>query len=99
MRILLLILGCLFIIAGGLYVTFGLCLVGGIVQIIEGIKATPIISMDIALGILRVICTAIAGWGTFFICVFIGSVFFKGSDLFRSRRRRSKSFSSVNYNL
>ncbi len=81
-----LILGIIFLIGavlGGLYVGLWLCLVGGIVQIIEGAKATPIASMDIALGVLRFFCTALAGWGTFFIGVFISGAFLNSA----SRRR------------
>jgi hypothetical protein len=83
MRILSLIIGIILFIAailGGLYVGLWLCLVGGIVQIIEGAKATPIVAMDIAVGILRVVCTALAGWGTFFVGAFISGVFISAGN-------------------
>jgi hypothetical protein len=87
MRTLSLIFGILLFIAailGGLYVGLWLCLVGGIVQIIEGAKATPISSMDIALGVLRFFCTALAGWGTFILGALISGIFIKASE--RPRR-------------
>lgn len=51
----LLVLGA--IILGGAYVAIWLCLAGGIMQFIEGIKADPTSSKDIAWGIVRFLLT------------------------------------------
>lgn len=70
------VLGIILILAsivGGLYVGLWLCFVGGIVQVIEAIKATPVEAMDIGIGLLRVASSAIAGWGSFFIGFFGGA--------------------------
>lgn len=63
-------------ILGSLYLSIWLCLVGGIVQIVEACKATPVSSMGIALGILRFVCTSLVGWGCFFVCGGVCAIFF-----------------------
>lgn len=60
----------------GLYVGGWVLFVGGIVQVIEAIKATPVEALDIAVGILRVVAamavgTLIAAAGVFFGARFI----------------------------
>jgi hypothetical protein len=64
------LLGILLIIVGvalGAFLGLYLCLFGGIIQIIEGAKATPIGSSDVAFGIVRVLLTSVAFWlGAFF---------------------------------
>jgi len=57
----------------GLYVGLWFCFIGGIVMVIEGAKATPVNSLDIALGLLRFVFSAIAGWGTFLAGGFLAS--------------------------
>lgn len=72
-------LGILFVLAaivGGLYVSIGYCLIGGIVSLIHGCQANPIDAFSIAYGIVRIVFTAVAGWATFFICITIGGIFF-----------------------
>lgn len=64
-------------VVGGLYVGIWLCLVGGIVQVIEGAKATPVSSMDVALGIARFMFAGLAGFGTCFLTGAIASIFLK----------------------
>jgi hypothetical protein len=59
------IIGLLCILAGlaiGAYLGLWLCLVGGIIQIIEAAKATPIESFGIAVGVLRCLVTGIVFW-------------------------------------
>ena len=51
----LLVLGA--IIVGGVYVAIWLCLAGGIMQFIEGVKADPTSGKDIAWGIVRFLLT------------------------------------------
>ena len=63
------IAGLVLLLAGialGLYVGVWLCLIGGIVQIIEAAKATPVHSLHVALGIVRLIFAGPAGWISFF---------------------------------
>ena len=76
-------IGVLLIIAGiclGLYVGFYLCIIGGIIQFVEGVKQTPVNSWDIAFGIVRFLVAGIAGWLTFIICTLIGAIFFAASE-------------------
>lgn len=73
------VLGLLIIIASvlfGVYVGGWVLFVGGIVQVIEAIKATPVEALGIAVGILRVVVamavgTLIAAAGVFFGARFI----------------------------
>lgn len=70
-----LILGVLLIVAGiglALYVGVWLCLIGGIVQVIDGIKAAPTDALDIAIGIARVLCAGLAGVLTAVVAIFPG---------------------------
>jgi hypothetical protein len=85
------IIGFLIIVAGiilGLYLGLWLCLVGGIIQIIEACKATPIVSSGVAVGILRFFCTSFVIWVTIVFCSFIG-----GTLIATSRPKIPKRFS------
>lgn len=64
-------------VAGGLYVGIWLCLVGGIVQVIEGAKATPVSSMDVALGVVRFMFAGLSGVLTFLFTGAIAGAFLK----------------------
>jgi uncharacterized BrkB/YihY/UPF0761 family membrane protein len=70
-------IGCLLILLGialGLYVGLWLLFIGGIVQIVEAVKADPVSSWGIAFGIVRIILAAPVGWGAFFLCFGMGAV-------------------------
>lgn len=72
------IIGILLILGGialGIWLGIWVCLVGGIVQLIEAVKATPIESFGIAWGIARILLTSVVGWGSFAICAFAGGAF------------------------
>ncbi|GCD11705.1 hypothetical protein [Clostridium tagluense] len=52
------IMGSLLIVGGillGIYVGVVVMFIGGIVQIIDAVKATPMIPMDIAIGIAKIV--------------------------------------------
>lgn len=58
------VLGIILIIAGvavGLYAGLWWAFIGGIVQIVDAVKATPVESMDLALGIVRVVFAGAIG--------------------------------------
>jgi len=59
-------------ILGGLYLGVWLCFIGGIVQVIEAVKADPVSSFGIAFGIVRVMAAGIVGWLFFFVCLGLG---------------------------
>lgn len=76
------IIGLLAIVAaviGGLYVAFVVCIFGGIVQVIEAAKQTPIHSAELAWGIVRFFCAGLCGWLTFGVGLGIANVCFSGS--------------------
>ena len=55
----------LLVLAGivlGVYVGIVVCLVGGIVQAIDAVKATPVDSWGVAWGIAKFLCAGIVGW-------------------------------------
>lgn len=64
------IIGVIMIIAGiifGLYVGGWLFLVGGIVDLIEAIKATSTDAMEIAIGIVKILCAKLVGGLSFYL--------------------------------
>jgi ABC-type maltose transport system permease subunit len=54
------------------YVALWLCFIGGVVQIISAIKATPVDALAFAIGLARILCTGLAGWFTFFAMLLPG---------------------------
>lgn len=89
MKSLLFLIGCLCLVgavAAGLYVGFYLCLYCGIVLIVKSAVATPVVASGIAWGVVRVLCTGLAGWVTFFIGTAISGLFFGAAS--SSGRRR-----------
>ena len=73
-------IGILVILAGvllGLYVGLWVCFIGGIIAVVEAFKHTPVESLDVALGIVRVVGSSFCGAMTFFFCAMISAVFFK----------------------
>jgi len=59
------LLGLLLVVAGiaaGLYVGVYLCLVGGIVDIVEQFKAPEMEGMAIAWGVVKIVFAGAAGW-------------------------------------
>ena len=89
MKVILFLIGVLLIVAavlGGLYVTFGYCLYGGIISIIHGCTANPVIAADIAFGIIRILFASLAGWVTFLITAFLAACFFGAASAVRSKR-------------
>jgi hypothetical protein len=74
-------------IFGGIYVGAWLMLIGGIVEIIEAVKSTPVNGIDIGIGLLRVVLSGIAGWVTAFFTFFVASVFL-GANINVRRKNR-----------
>lgn len=83
MKVLSLLIGIVLIVAtvaAGAYVGIWLCLVGGIVQVIEAGKLTPVDSMGIAIGAVRVILTGFCTAITFFVGALISGCFIAASE-------------------
>lgn len=70
-------------IALGIWLGIVYGLVGGITQVVNGLKATPANSSDIAWGIVRVIFADVMGIGSGAICIWSGF----GMLMFGGRRR------------
>ena len=73
-------IGILLMVAGvafGVYVGVWLLFIGGIVQIIDAIQATPISGVDLGIGILRILFAGAAGVVTAFVAVFPGYAMLK----------------------
>ena len=60
-------------LAFGIYIGLWFCAIGGIVQAVDGIKADPVDSLDIAVGAVRLPVAAPAGWVAFFVLAIPGS--------------------------
>lgn len=56
----------------GLYVGIDLMFVKGIIQFVNGVKATPVNGNDIAWGVVRVSCAGLVGWGAAAIFILPG---------------------------
>jgi len=72
--------GLLLIIIGiflGLFVGIYICFYGGLVQIINGLQANPIIGKAIAMGIVKIICATIAGVISAFVLIIPGLAIWK----------------------
>jgi hypothetical protein len=73
------IFGILLILGGialGLWLGVWVCFIGGIVQIVRSCQAHPVSGLGIAFGWIRFCCSALAGWGSFSVCAFAGSLCF-----------------------
>ena len=69
------IFGLLLILAGivlGFYVGGWLMFVGGIIQVIEALKATPIDSFEVAVGALKFVCSSAVGIVCSWLCIIPG---------------------------
>jgi hypothetical protein len=69
------VIGIILVLAGiafGVYVGLWVCFIGGIVQIIDAIKATPVEGLDIAIGIVRILFAGAAGALSAFVAVIPG---------------------------
>jgi len=70
------LIGVLMILGGialGAYVGVWLCFIGGIVDVIEQIRAEELEAMAIAIGIAKVIFAGAAGWLSAFILIIPGA--------------------------
>ena len=66
---------CLGLILGA-WLGIRVMLIGGIIQLVEGIKAQPIVASGIAFGVTRILLSSAVGWGTWMFSIFIAQVFF-----------------------
>lgn len=74
------LIGLLLIIAGlalGVYVGLWLCFVGGIVQLVDALKAPNVDGMQIALGVLRIMFAGFAGMVSAVVLIIPGMVMTK----------------------
>lgn len=74
----ILVLGA--ILVGGVYVAIWLCLAGGIMQIVAGIKANPTSGEDIAWGIVRFFLTGPSLFLSVMVFTITDKALFKHSD-------------------
>ena len=73
-----LIVGILLIIGsvlGGLYVTFFVCIGGGIIDIVHGVQANPMEAGKIAFGVVKFMIASISGVMTFLVGMFFTKFF------------------------
>jgi hypothetical protein len=63
-------------IAAGIYVGFWVMLVGGLLEIIDAIKAPVTSASEIGFGLLRMIFSSAVGAITFWVCTAISAGFF-----------------------
>jgi len=74
------LIGLLLIVLGvvvGVYLGVWVMFIGGIVQVIDAFKATPIVGLDVALGIARILFASVVGWLSALVCWYPGCLFLK----------------------
>ena len=75
------ILGLVMIVGGivlGLYVGVWLMFIGGIVQIIQAVKAPEIVAMTVAIGVAKIVFAGISGGLSAIVLILPGYSFLKG---------------------
>lgn len=89
MNVLTKILGVLLIIGGiiaGLWIDIKILLIGGIMQALNGLDATPHNNHDIAVGIVKVLCAGVGGFVTV-IAIIAGVCLIMYGSVRRPKRR------------
>jgi hypothetical protein len=69
------LIGIILVIAGlcvGIFAGFWWAFVGGIIQVVDAVKVTPVEAIDLALGIARIVFAGFIGTVTAMIAVFPG---------------------------
>ena len=77
-----LIIGLLMVVAGivlGLYVGLWVCFIGGIVQVIEQLRAEDLVAMKVAIGIAKVVFAGLVGVLSGLVLFLPGSALIKKS--------------------
>ena len=72
------ILGLLMILTGiilGFYVGIWVFLIGGIMEVIEAMRAEQLIALDVAIGIAKFLCAGLAGWVSALFLILPGMAF------------------------
>tara|TARA_Y100000310_G_scaffold307018_1_gene348730 strand:- start:26874 stop:27116 length:243 start_codon:yes stop_codon:yes gene_type:complete len=75
------IIGAIIILLGVVFAGWmgvWVCAIGGIIQFIEGVKATPVEAFDVAVGLVRFLGTGIVFWLSFIIPFSIGGALING---------------------
>lgn len=83
MKLLSFVIGILSFFAGiglGIYVGFWLMFVGGLMEIIEAIKAPVTLASEIGFGVLKIMFAGFTGAVTFYVCAFIAGAFIAAAD-------------------
>ena len=83
------IIGIIFIIAGivlGAYLGIWVMLIGGIIQIVNAVQASPVSGSDIAYGVVKIIFCELPGIITYIFIVIGGAIM--GINIRRKNKRR-----------
>ena len=75
-KIILGILGILLSIGLGIYIGVWYMFIGGIVQVIEQIRAEDLVALEVAIGVAKVVFAGFVGWMTVLIGLSITKAFF-----------------------
>jgi len=83
MKLILFVIGILLFLAGiglGIYVGFWLMFVGGLIEIINAIKAPVTVVSDVGFGVLKMMFAGFTGAVTFWVCTAIAGAFITAAD-------------------
>ena len=90
------ILICILSIVFGLYMGFGVCFVGGIMQIINGFQIDPMSAGNIAIGFLKIILTSVVGWFSFGVGFVFGTGIIALGELKMTKKDEEKRIKKHN---
>ncbi len=74
------LIGLILIIAGiilGIYVGLYLCFIGGIIGLIEAVRAPELLASKVAWSIAKIVFASFLGWLSAFVLIFPGWYIFK----------------------
>jgi hypothetical protein len=72
----------------GLYTGLKVMFIGGIIDVVEQIKATNLDGSALAVGIVKILFAGVVGWVIFYISIFIAAIV--NVDLKKKRKKHSR---------
>jgi hypothetical protein len=90
MKIFLRVMATILAVISGLLVGGWFMFIGGIVDLVNVFKATDVIAIDVAIGILKVVTAAPVGWLVFYVILGGGLLFIEFMAMLGSRASKPK---------
>lgn len=62
-------------VVAGIYFGLWWAFIGGIIDIVNALKADDIVAFDVAIGLAKIVFASVIGWASFALCFFVGKAF------------------------